>query len=243
MASPFPEQAQISQVDLLTKKAVASARRHDIDVRPGTKNSADGNCAIESVLLNINERPCFSESFSFSADYYRRIWITDFKNRTVDNPTWNIYTRKEWEVGWNEMMESGVYERGLFGDLMLFAIACGVRKFLLIFNTNLNTPHDPIYVCDPQKFGVQPSTCVPLVLAYDMAHYESLCPITSLDVQRSTELVEAYLKGNYKFSRQDLPFLLSLDEAKKDEQENNDEKAEEANKLGLSCAKLRTSWG
>ena len=128
-------QSQMKPTELLTKRAVASARKHEISVRPGTKNSADGDCAFESVLLNINERSCFSESFPFSAGYYRRIWMTDFKNKTIDDPTWNIYTRKEWEEGWKEMLQSGVYERGLFGDLMLFGIACGVRKFLLIFNT------------------------------------------------------------------------------------------------------------
>ena len=73
----------------------------------------------------------------------------------MDDPTWNIYSDKQWEDGWRDMMVSGVYERGLFGDLMMFSIACGVRKILLIFNTNLNSPHYPIYVCDPQEFGIE----------------------------------------------------------------------------------------
>ena len=97
------------------------------------------------------------------------------------------------------MMESGVYERGLFGDLMMFAIACGVRKVLLIFNTNLKTPHDPIYVCDPRKFGIEPDTPFPVVLAYNLAHYESLHPLTISDNEHTTELVEKYLTGTYTF--------------------------------------------
>ena len=109
------------------------------------------------------------------------------------------------------MMESGVYERGLFGDLMMFAIACGCRKLLLIINTNSNTPHDPIYVCDPRKFEVQPDTKVPVVLAYNMAHYESLHPLTPLDTQKTSELVDQYLAGNYRFGRGDLNYLFSKD--------------------------------
>ena len=56
----------------------------------------------------------------------------------------SIYSPQEWEEGWSGMMDSGVYERGLFGDLMLFGIACGSKKIILIFNTNLDSSHDPI---------------------------------------------------------------------------------------------------
>ena len=139
----------------------------------GTPNSADGNCAFESAIFNVNDRECFSEFLPFSPDHYRRIWLTDFKNRTVNDKTVNIYSLHEWEEGWKGMMESGVYERDLFGDLMLFGIACGIKKMILIFNTSLDSPHDPIYVCDPRRFGVQPTTNVPVLLAYDMSHYES----------------------------------------------------------------------
>ena len=92
------------------------------------------------------------QSFLLSPDYYSRVWVTDMKNRTMADDTWKIYSDREWESGWQELMESGVYERGIFGDLLLLGIACGLRKILLIFNTNMNSPHDPIYVCDPRKF-------------------------------------------------------------------------------------------
>ena len=51
--------------------AISSAKKHGIDVRPGSPNSAAGNCAFESVISNINDRSCFDGSFPFSADYYR----------------------------------------------------------------------------------------------------------------------------------------------------------------------------
>ena len=206
---------------LMIRRAVASARRHGINVCHGSPNLADGNCAFESVLNNIKDRSSFVDSFPFSADYYRRIWITDFKNRTIDDPTWNIYSNQDWEEGWKEMMESGVYERGLFGDLMMFAIACGVRKVLLIFNTNLKTPHDPIYVCDPRKFGIEPDTPFPVVLAYNLAHYESLHPLTNSDNERTTELVEKYLTGTYTFGKKDLKVLLETDDLEVAENQDN----------------------
>ena len=66
-------------------------------------------------------------------------------NRTIDSP-YNTMGPQEWLNQWSQMLVPGTYERGIFGDLMLPGIACGIRKVLLIFNTNLNTPHDPIYV-------------------------------------------------------------------------------------------------
>ena len=123
----------VFEQNLMIKRAISSAKEHGINLSPGTLNSARGNCAFESALFNVNERPCFKEKYPLSPDYYRRIWATDMKNRTLNDPTWQIYSDKEWEAGWNEMMESGVYERGLFGDLMLLGIACGIKKLLLRF--------------------------------------------------------------------------------------------------------------
>ena len=99
--------------------------------------------------------------------------MNDMINRTLHDKTWNIYSEKDWENGWVEMMESGVYERGIFGYLMLLVISCGIIKFILIFNTSFDTPHESIYVFDPRKFGVQPDSEIPIVLAYDLSHYES----------------------------------------------------------------------
>ena len=137
---------------LMVNRAISSAKRHGIILAQGTPNKADGNCALESAILNLKDRDCFSDRLPFSTDYYRRIWMTDMKNRTMNDETWNIYSKADWEAGWNAMMESGVYEQGLFGDLMLFGIVCGLKKVMLIFNTSLDSPHDPVYICDPRKF-------------------------------------------------------------------------------------------
>ena len=67
------------------------------------------------------------------------------------------------------MLVPGTYERGIFGDLMLAGIACGLRKLILIFNTNPATPHDPIYVVDPTHFNVMPDSNIPVVVAYNMS--------------------------------------------------------------------------
>ena len=195
---------------LMIDRAVASAKRHGIDISPGERSSSDGNCAFQAAINNVNNRDCFKEKYPFSPDYYRRLWVTDMKNRTSSDPTWKILPDKEWEAGWNEMLISGVYERGIFGDLMLLGIACGLRKNLLIFNTSLDSPHDPIYVGNPRMFGVVPDTDIPLILAYNLSHYESLLPQTNNDIEESIQLVSKYINGLYTFGKDDIPFLVSL---------------------------------
>ena len=145
-----------------------------------------------------------------SIDYYRRIFVTDMANRTVDSD-FNLLTSQQWHEEWKQMLVPGAYERGIFGDLMLPGIACGVQKILLIFNTNLSTPHDPIYVVDPSQFNVSPDTNIPIILAYNMSHYESMEPLTEQDTQKSIDLVKEYQNGRYRYKKEDLPNLLTID--------------------------------
>ena len=56
--------------------------------------------------------------------------------------------------------------------------------------------------------------CVPVVLAYNLSHYESLHPVNSSDIQKTCELVEQYLTGNWSFKKADLPILIRIDERK-----------------------------
>ena len=68
---------QNSKHTLMVRRAICSARKHGIKLVSGTPNKAEGNCAIESAVLNLNDRDCFTEKLTFSVDYYRRIWATD----------------------------------------------------------------------------------------------------------------------------------------------------------------------
>ena len=74
---------------LMLSRAVASSKRHGIDLIPGSLNPGTGNCAFEAVLFNLNERSCFEERYDCSTDYYRRIWMTDMEAKVLDNPLWN----------------------------------------------------------------------------------------------------------------------------------------------------------
>ena len=143
-----------------------------------------------------------------SIDWYRRIFVTDIANRTVNTP-YNTMSPEEWHRKWREMLIPGTYERGIFGDLMLPGIACGTRKILLIFNIHPDSPHDPIYVVNPMDFNVEPNTEIPVVLCYNMSHYENLVPCASEDIQATVNLVKDYQEGRYTYTRSDIPSLIS----------------------------------
>ena len=142
--------------ELMITRAINSGRRHGINLTLGKSNPGLGDCAFEAVIFNNNERHCFTDKLPLPIDTYRKIWVTDMANRTV-NTEWNIYSTQQWYQGWGQMLIPGTYERGIFGDLMLPGIACGVKKFLLIFNTHLDS-HDPII--QTQTFLL----CLPIIL-------------------------------------------------------------------------------
>ena len=112
---------------IMISRTINSGRKHGINLKHGSSNPGTGDCAFESIILNINDRFCFPVKFFMPVDYYRKIWVTDMANRTI-NSSWNIYSSQKWIEGWQEMLVPGAYERGIFGDLMLPGIACGVKN-------------------------------------------------------------------------------------------------------------------
>ena len=212
----------------MISRSIASAKKHGINLKHGSSNPGTGDCAFEAIIQNVNDRSQFKEKFPMSVDWYRRTWAIDMANRTIATD-FNTMTNKEWMEGWKEMQNPGTYERGIFGDLMLPGIACGIRKYLLIFNTNISTPHDPIYVVDPSNFNVRPDTDIPLVLSYNMSHYESMEPCTEVDVEMTIELVNQYLSGSYRYKKQDMPYLISSQVIRKEDELVNDK--ERRNKI------------
>ena len=209
-------------------RAKENAKKHKIKLVPGIENQGGGNCSYESVLLNINERDCFKEGFVMSPDYYRRVWNVDLMAKILDGRIeWNPgMTRSEIVKGFEELMQTGVYERDFFGDMMMAGIACGTRKRILIFNTHVMTPHDPISVIDPTHYGGIVDSDVPVVLAYDLVHYESLHTVDDDDIAETIKLVNSYVaqpstyRQEYGFTREDMQYLITPSAAVKMSSEN-----------------------
>ena len=196
-------------VSEMTSKAILSAKNHGINLREGPKNEADGNCAFDSVVQNINMRHCFKTKIPFSSATARQIWITDLENVSSNFPVLTAgFSKDESLQKWNLLKQSGIYEIGPFGDVMMQAIARGCHKNILIFNTSPEAA-DPIYVIEGNKFGGFLDSDIPVILAYNLNHYENLVPLADADIQKTKTLVYEYINGLYYFSKNDIPFLLS----------------------------------
>ena len=64
-------QPQKQTEDDIFTKAMASAKKHNITLKAGRKDRGFGNCAFESVINNINDRPCFTEKLKHSPNWYK----------------------------------------------------------------------------------------------------------------------------------------------------------------------------
>jgi hypothetical protein len=73
-------------------------------------------------------------------------------------------------------------------------------------------------------------------LGYNQSHYESFHPCTNADILASINLVTENLENRYRFSKQDLPFLIGLDG-----NSSIDQGAEEGS-CSFSKTKLKTKY-
>ena len=195
----------------IVAKCKCSARRHDIELVHGRENEAKGNCAIDSSVFNIADRKEFTadQKVTMHPKEARQVWVTelqtviesDYPDIIPDNiPNFNA------EECWNELKQDRVYEIPLIGDLLIHAISRGSKKVILIFNTSTQA-NDPIYVVEPERFGGVRDSDIPIVLAYNQSHYESMHPKSPEDVQKTIELIRQYINGDYPYSKKDIDYL------------------------------------
>ena len=79
-----------NQNNKIFERAIANARKHNINLKPGIENKGDGNCSYQSVIFNINDRECFKSKLPMSPDFYRRVWTVDLMNKIIDRKIpWN----------------------------------------------------------------------------------------------------------------------------------------------------------
>ena len=195
---------------LLVKRAIASASRHGIKIMQGRANPGTGSCAFEAPIYNVNDRKCFKETLSKPIQYYRSLWVSEGERLLFDSPFNPGYSKLEWKAGFNKLKKSDVYEIDFFGDMMLPAIACGIKKTILIFNTNTESLREPVTVINPTDFGVNTTSKFPIVLAYDVAHYESLHPVSTDDDEKCIHLANKIINGIYEYTYRDLEYLVDL---------------------------------
>jgi len=72
---------EISPVNPMVAQGIRSAARHGIQLVHGRPNKASGNCSIESVIYNVNDREHFTEGQKTLQDPQeaRELWVTELQ--------------------------------------------------------------------------------------------------------------------------------------------------------------------
>ena len=190
--------------------AIRNAFRHMINLKGGTENLAEGNCAWESAILNITERPEIEPKVNLDPGEAKIVYLNEMQEYTEGDG--HELIPDHLKIGapekWNKLREEKVWNIDFFGDLVMPAIARGTKKKILIFSTNENLSL-PIHVVTPEKFGVASDSDVPLCLAYNGVHFESMLPIHETDVQKTKDLVQEVFNGTYNYNKEDIPKLIA----------------------------------
>ena len=85
----------------------------------------------------------------------------------------------------------------------MHAIAHCVKKDILLFNTTFKS-FLPVYVIEASRLsGRLPNSDIPIVVAYNGRHYESLIPDTEEDVAKTIDLSSHFLNNNYENNKAD----------------------------------------
>lgn len=178
----------------MTQEAVKIGARMGVQLRGGTPVRASGNCLIESIKGNIDERDIFATKLNESSIELRLKSALEGE-RVIGESPYRIedYSDVEWAQGWNLLKNEGIWDVEYFGDLMIIALAHYIHKNILLINTDPDSPKITVIFGD--QFGQPLDYDAPVILAYSGNHYESLIPHTGEDEEKAKSLIDKYING------------------------------------------------
>ena len=118
----------------LLKRAISNAFRHDLNLRPGHLNNADGNCLWEAIIFNILYRACFRKK---TKETHKQLRKRSLDNAQIDaqNNKLPFIESNTSQAEWNQIRQDKIYETDL-GDICIVAASRAIKKDIMVFNTN-----------------------------------------------------------------------------------------------------------
>ena len=147
----------------MVTSAIKTAARMGMGLTEGEPVEALGNCLLESVMGNIEDRDIFEEKIEESIDDLRErvvkegervIGVSPYRylrdKRGVNSYPDTLfriedYSDEDWALGWDQLRTSGVWDVEYFGDLMIIAL---VRILLLLNKQSVQF----IGTCNGEKY-------------------------------------------------------------------------------------------
>jgi len=182
----------------MVQKAIRIGNRLGINLTEGVLVETTGNCLLESVKGNIEDREIFEKKIDETITQLRLKSATEGE-RVIGASPYRIedYSDEDWSSNWDLLKECGVWNVDYFGDLMIIALAHYIGKNILLINTDPGSA--PITVVLGDRFGNPLNSEYPVILAYNGTHYESLIPLTDHDEKRSRIIIQKYIKDEDLF--------------------------------------------
>jgi len=186
----------------MVMSAIKTAARMGIGLTEGQPVEALGNCLLESVKGNIEDRDIFQEKIEESIDDLREKIVKEGE-RVIGASPYRIedYSDEDWALGWDQLRISGIWDVEYFGDLMIIALAHVIGKNILLINSDAPPGSTPVTVVLGDRFGKPLNSEHPVILAYSGTHYESLIPVLDRDEMRSRRMIKKYINGEDLFSQ------------------------------------------
>merc|ERR1712038_381046 len=182
----------------MIKSAIRTARRLGLSLQEGAMVEATGNCLLEAVRGNIEDRDVFSQKIEETVSELRRNAAQEGE-KVIGCSPYRIedFSEEEWAQGWDRLRYEGVWDIDYFGDLMIIALAHFINKNILIINTQHGSP--PVTVILGDSLGAPLDSEYPVLLAYSGNHYESLIPVGEKDEAMARKIILKYIKGEDLF--------------------------------------------
>ena len=183
----------------MVRAAIRTGARMGISLTQGDMVEATGNCLLESVKGNVEDRDIFERKIEETITSLRES-CADEGEKVIGASPYRIedYSEEDWARGWHQLKHSGVWDVEYFGDLMIIALAHYIRKNILLINTDPASA--PVTVVLGDRFGRPLDSEHPVILAYSGTHYEGLLPVTDRDEAMARRIIQKYIKGEDLFS-------------------------------------------
>ena len=93
-------------VNDLLKRAISNAYRHDLNLKPGRPNNADGNCLWEAIIYNMLYRECFRRKSKETSKQLRKRSLDQVQ---ADSHILPFIESNTTEADWNHIKQDKIY--------------------------------------------------------------------------------------------------------------------------------------
>ena len=172
-----------------------------INLKVDSFNRAQGDCLLESIILNVNHRKEFEKiKLDKSVDEYRKEWSLVGSLVTKNYGVFTGYSSAEFDAGWKKLSQPLEYNIPDFGDAMITVISHCLQLDILLINTTAK--NILLIQCNTFMESRTAKSEHPIILCYSsfpILHYESLLPVDSSDVAHASILRKDYFLADPSF--------------------------------------------